>query len=216
MRKLLIFSCIVGLALIGCSNNSPVANEGNDDFVFPYPGSSSDPMTEATAVSNVHLTAVRSSELPNVPSATESYLCLWTSGTYFETGTWNWTDLDFTFTVGSDGTLTIETINALCDPVGGLLTTAAAFYYPATETKALNYDLFGSVYWGYIPGLPTGWCWILMVDWGWSGVPHSHGITVTVDWAGAYNHGTSIPPLMGFCGFPLPNNPPPPFNIAGI
>jgi hypothetical protein len=215
MRKVLIFSCILGLALIGCSNNNPMANESNENPVFAYPGSSPDPMTQSMAVANTHLAAVNSSEL-NVQAGTESYLCLWTSGTYDDTGTWNYTDSDFDYTVGNDGSLSIETITALCDPIQGLLTTAAAFYFPANEKKALNYDLFGSVTWGSLPTLPSGWCWILMVDYNWSGVPHSHGLTVTLDWAGAYNHGNTIPPIGGICGWPLVGNPPPPFNVHGI
>jgi hypothetical protein len=216
MRKLLIFSCIMGLALMACSNTSPVANEGSDELVFAYPGSSPDPMTESVAVATTHLTAVKATDLPNVPAAQESYQCLWTSGTYNETGTWNWSDTDFDYTVGNDGSLEFETINALCSPVPGILTTAAAFYYPPNEKKALNYDLFGSVYWGYLPGLNPGWCWILMVDWNNSGIPHSHGITVNLDWAGAYNHGASIPPIGGICGWPLVGNPPPTFRVHGI
>ncbi len=217
MKKLLIFSCIMGLALIGCSNNSPMSNDGDNDLVFPYPGSSPDPMTQEMATANTHLSAVNSSEL-EVPAGTqESYLCLWTSGTWAETGTWNWTDLDFAYTVDASGNLAIETINALCSPTGNTYATAAAFYFPANETKALNYDLFGSVYWGYLPPLPTGWCWILMVDYSWSGLPHSHGITVTLDWAGAYAAGAgSVPPISGICGWPLVNNPPPTFTVSGI
>lgn len=213
MRKVLIFSCILGLALIGCSNNNPMANESNENPVFPYPGSSSDPMTQATAVASTHLVAVNSSEL-NVPAgATDTYLCLWTSGTYYDTGTWNWTDEDFLFTV-SGGTLYIETINALCSPTAANLTTAAAFYFPATEKSALNYDLFGSVTWGFLPSLPPDWCWILMVDYGWSGLPNpKNPITVTLDWAGAMNRGDTIPPIGGVCGWPLVGNPPPTFQV---
>jgi hypothetical protein len=215
MRKVLIFSCILGLALIGCSNNNPMANESNENPVFAYPGSSPDPMTQSTAVAQTHLVAVNSSEL-NVPAGTDTYLCLWTSGTYYDTGTWNYTDTDFDYTVNSSGTLYVETINYLCNPTAGNLTTAAAFYYPPTEKKALNYDLFGSVTWGFLPGLPTDWCWILMVDYGWSGVPHSHGISVNLDWAGAYNHGDTLPPIAGVCGWPLSSDPPGQFTVHGI
>jgi len=214
MRKVLIFSCILGLALIGCSNNSPVANEETD--VFPYAGSSDDPMAEGMTSVSTHLVAVPASDF-NMPAGTqdESYACLWTSGTYAETGVWLWRDLDFKYTVGSDGSLAIETINLLCDGVPGQTATAAAFYFPPTETKALNYDLFGSISWGSLPAPPPGSCWVLMVDWGWSGIPHGHGISVNIDWAGAMGHGTTVPPIADICGWPL-NNPAPQVTLNGI
>gem|GEM_PF-3141837 len=70
----------------------------------------------------------------------------------------------------------------------------------------------GSVYWGYLPGLPTGWCWILMVDWSWGdNIPYMPG-SHWLDRASAYNHGLSVPPIQGFCGWPL-SEPPPPFLL---
>jgi|GEM_PF-4690422 len=156
MRKVLIFSCILGLALMACSSNSPVANQGGDDLVFPYPGSSPDPMAESMIAANTHLTAVPSSQIDTPAQSQESYQCLWTSGTWAETGTWAWSDTDFDYTVGSDGSLALETINALCSPVAGNLATGMAAYFPPTETKILNYDLMGTVSWGYLPQ-PAHW-----------------------------------------------------------
>ncbi|MFQ6103266.1 MAG: hypothetical protein ACE5OP_03130 [Candidatus Glassbacteria bacterium] len=218
MRNILIFSCIMGLALIGCSNNSPVANEGNDDAVFPYPGSSSNPITESLAVENSHLMAVNSSELPEPPAGlTNTWLCLWTSTTYYESGSWNWQDVDLKFTVGSDGTLAIEFITELCNPTGTDLATAYAVYF-ASAKKPLDFGLFCDITaqsWGCLPTLPTDWCWILMVDCSWT-VPHDHGISLTLDWASAYNKGATVPPIGGVCGWPLAGNPPPTFTVNGI
>lgn len=214
MRKVLIFSCIMGLALIGCSNNSPVANEGTD--VFPYAGSSDDPMAESMTSVSTHMVAVPASEF-NMPAQTqtESYACLWTSVTVYESGVWNWRDLDFKYTIGTDGSLAIETINLLCDGVPGQTATASAFYFPVTETKALNYDLFGSVDWGNLPAPPPGSCWVLSVNFNWSGLPNDHGISVNIDWASAMGHGNTVPPISLICGWPL-SQPPPPVTLNGI
>jgi hypothetical protein len=214
MKRILVFCCIIGLALSSCQSGNPVASEEPGDLAFPYPGSSPDPMTSGMVVTRTHLIPVDPSEL-NIPLGTETYTCLWTSGTYDETGTWDWQDVDLTYTITSDGRLEIETINVLSTGVGQLA-TAVALYYPSDESRALNYDLFGSVTWGYLPQWPP---WILIVDWSWSGLPHSHGISVQVDWASGYNidsHHPSIPPIDGACGWPLVGNPPPPFTVNGL
>jgi len=54
-----------------------------------------------------------------------------------------------------------------------------------------------------------------MADCSWSGVPHSHGLNITVDWISADGY-TSIPPLKSICGWPLVNSAPPPFGINGL
>jgi hypothetical protein len=199
--------------MTGCENANPVSSENTKDVIFPYPGSSPDPLTSGMAVAKIHVMPVDPSEL-DIPVATETYTCLWTSGTYYETGTWDWEDVDLTFTVSSNGVLEIETINALCGYPVGHYTTAAAFYYPTTENKALNYDLFGTVLWDLPQWGP--WCWMLIADWTWEGLPHSHGVSVQVDWASAYAIGSSIPPIDGACGWPLVGNPPPAFTVHGL
>ncbi len=168
-------------------------------------------------ISHVHQGLVNSSDLPPKIRDLYSYSCVWTSGTYSETGTWDWEDMDLTFSVDFNGDLEVEFITALCDyPSYIPLTTAYAVYFPATESNPLHYDLFADISWGYLPQWPPGWCWMLMVDQTWSGLPHSHGISVTVDWASAYVIGWGIPPIDGICGWPLVESVPPPFTVNGI
>jgi len=143
------------------------------------------------------------------------YLCLWTSGTYVETGIWSYEDKVFEFSVTSDGILSVEFITAICGSETTNLTTAYGVYYPVDEEDMNDYSLFGTVYWGYIPPFPSGWCWILCADCTWTSVPSSHGVQVSVDWASAVGYGDSIPPVSGMCGWPL-NMPPPPFTISGL
>jgi hypothetical protein len=193
--------------MVGCSNNSPVANDSNNDMVFPYPGSSPDPMSTSLASVNTHMVAMPASELGDIPTAEETFLCRWTSGTWAATGTWDWRDHVFTFTIGSDQVLALETIQYLCGNSSDTYATAAAHYFPATETKALNYDLFGTVSWGLQPQLPSGWCWVLMVDWSWSGMPHGISYGAVLDWAGAMAHATTVPPINAIDGWPLSNYP---------
>jgi len=132
-------------------------------------------------------------------SARQEYIdCLWSSSTVI----WN--------PDSASCDITVETIDALCNPVGGILTTAQAFYR-ANASKVSDYYVLGDIYWGYVPGLPTGWCWILMVDWTFTGIPILPGV-FWFDRAAAYNHGYTIPPIMGYCGWPL-SEPPNPFPI---
>jgi hypothetical protein len=123
----------------------------------------------------------------------ESYLCLWSSFTVDA------------YPGGCD--VTIETIDALCNPVAGYLTTASAFYL-ANAKKVSDYYALGSVTWGYLPGLPSGWCWTLIVDYAWGGIPYLPD-EYWFDRAAAYNHGNSVPPIQGYCGWPLSTLPDP-------
>jgi hypothetical protein len=162
-----------------------------------------------------HLSTIRSSDFPEAKNVPMEYLCLWTSGTYSSTGMWNWTDVDLSFTVDSEGNLEVEYINALCQNIAGYYSTAAAVYHPITEKRMGKYDLFASTYLGYLPALPSGWCWIFTIDYLWSGLPHSHGISVDADWASAINLGETVPPFIQACGWPLAY-PPPVFTISGL
>lgn len=131
----------------------------------------------------------------------EVYLCLWTS---------------VEVTPNPPGyacEVTAHTIDALCNPQPGILATATAFYQ-AGATEVDDY-VFGpvSVYWGFLPGLPSGWCWTLVVDWSVSEVPYLPN-QYLLDRAAGYNHGMYAPPLMGYCGWPLASEPPPPFLFS--
>ena len=218
MRNLLLLLTIIGISVTaGCESESTFASDdfGRESVVdhsFPLDLSSAELVSIET-----HLAAIRSEEQGGSSLLDEDdYNCLWTSGTWAETGTWNWDDVDLTFTVGSDGTLKVEFITNVCEEPVGVVSTANAVYFPADTGCPTNYDLYGSVYWGYLPGLPWGWCWVFMVDYSWSQIPHSHGLTLLVDWAGAYNIGRSIPPITGICGWPLVGNPPQPFTVSGL
>jgi hypothetical protein len=216
MRTISLLSCIMAVALVGCQSENPVASENNEDAVFPYPGSSPDPLTTEMAVARSHVMPVDPSELGIARRGDEAYTCLWTSGTYYETGTWDWEDVNLDYTVSSEGRLEMETINLLWESAVGIFTSGAAFYYPPDEKKAFNYDLFGTMTFGYLPQWPY-FPIVIMVDWSWTGLPHSHGVSVEVDWASAYDFGQgAIPPIDGACGWPLVGNPPPAFTVHGL
>jgi hypothetical protein len=135
------------------------------------------------------------------PPAPEEYLCLWTSVEVTPNPP------------GYECDVTAHTIDALCSPQPGILVTATAFY----QAGAREVDDYvfgpGSLYWGYLPGLPTGWCWILNIDWSVSGVPYLPK-EYLLDRASGYNHGLGVPPLLGYCGWPLASEPPPPFLFS--
>jgi hypothetical protein len=124
----------------------------------------------------------------------ESFLCLWSS-------------IEIT-PVGPTCDVTITTIDALCSPEAGQLMTASAIYR-ANASKVGSYLAVGSVSWGYLPGLPTGWCWTLMVDYSWGGIPAMPN-PYWLDRAGAYGRSSSIPPILDYCAWPL-SSPPAPF-----
>lgn len=213
MSRILLLSSVLALALGGCESGNPVSSENLDDPSPLSRGSLADLIATEPASVRTHMIPIDPSEI-NLSTDAVTYDCLWTSGTYYETGTWNWTDVDFEYTVTPGGTLTIETINYICNAAYLNITTASAFYYPPTESKALNYDLFWTVTWGFFPQWPT--CWALMVDWTWTGLPHSHGINVQADWAGPMNNDGSLPPIHSACGWPLVGNAPPPFTVNGL
>lgn len=129
----------------------------------------------------------------------ESFLCLWSA--YYavpdpETHTCE---------------VQIETIDALCNPVAGNLTTMTAFY--KANAKKVDDVFLGplSVTWGYLPSLPSGWCWIFMVYWEYGTIPYLPD-EYWFDRASAYNHGDLYPPILGYCGWPL-STPPDPFLV---
>jgi hypothetical protein len=135
----------------------------------------------------------------HVASAEESFLCLWSSYS----------------AVPDPHTQTcfveVETIDQLCNPVAGNLTTATAFYRASAKKAG---DIFygpGSLTWGYLPGLPTGWCWTLVVYFQMTGVPYLPD-EYWFDRASAYRH-PPYQPLQGYCGWPLATMPPDPFLV---
>lgn len=217
MLKKASYICLCAfLVFSGCDMN-PARGEKSDTGLLSLPGSSDEERQVYYGSCEGYTFWAKASDAlkRDVPSNYDTYLCIWTSGTYNETGTWDFSDPDLAFTVSSDGELEIEFFTGVCrDEVN--TRTAYAVYFPANEKKGLNYDLYASIDWGYLPPIIPGDCWFFIADCVWSGLPHSHGISVTVDWASAESHSGALPPIDLLCGWPLVGWAPPPFTINGL
>lgn len=98
----------------------------------------------------------------------------------------------------------------LCDWLGGNLAQAIALYVPGT-TQIPNYlNLTPDIDHGYVGPNPGG-CYIMTTYITYTVPPQVHG-NFTLDWAQAVNYGTSCPPLVTFCGWPL-SQPANPFTV---
>jgi hypothetical protein len=199
MKKLLVLTVaclcasLVFFAFFGADRAASEKRTGSQESLEEIFSQAGD--RQSVEVLSTRIEARPAVEIGAMPQ--EFCLCLWTS-----------------YSAVPDGqgcTVYIETIDQLCNPVPGNLTTATGFYL-ANAKKWDQYYAMGSVTWGYLPGLPTGWCWVLYVDYGWSGIPYLPD-EYWFDRAMGYNHGDWVPPIQGYCGWPLATMPPDPFLV---
>ena len=190
------------VCLLSCSDNisSPQPTPQNDTFDLSLPPTYSGP----TIFESAEVTRIEIAPLAGEAARGDEHCdCLQTVDC--ETGL-----PSYDFYRGENGKVCIGFQWTMCDWLGGDLAQAIALYVPGT-TQIPNYlNLTPDIDHGYLGPNPGG-CYLLTTYISYSVPPQAHG-NFTLDWAQAANYGSSCPPLVAFCGWPL-SQPATPFTV---
>jgi hypothetical protein len=194
---MVFFTC-----LLSCSDNisSPQAPEEGNTFDLSLPPTYSGPaILETAVVTGIDITPVEK----GAALGDEHCDCLQTVDCL--------TGLPSSdFYRGEDGEVCIGFQWTLCDWLGGNAAEAIALYIPGTTRIPDYLNLESDIELGYLNPNPGG-CYIMTTYVSYTVPPQVHG-NFTLDWAQAVNYGTSCPPLVAFCGWPL-SQPASPFTV---